>query len=133
MSNRELKFRAFVFSTNSGTKPNKMRYENNKTIFEWQQEGEGIHIMQYTGLHDKNGKEIYEGDILGGYPHGTVQVKWSDEWACFESSHIENEYNDKDELVDKEITSLLANDLKDCFDAWEVIGNIYESPELLNS
>ena len=90
-----------------------------------------IDLMQYTGLKDKNGVEIYEGDIIGGYPHGTVQVKWNNDYACFECVWIEQECDEAGECYDKEISSLLANELDNCKDAWKVIGNIYQNPELL--
>jgi len=84
---------------------------------------------QFTGLHDKNGKEIYEGDILGGHPHGTAWVEYNSEWGCFESVSTYFENDEFGEPIEKYYRSLLANDLKDCFDAWEVIGNRFENPE----
>lgn len=92
---------------------------------------ENVILMQFTGLYDKNKTPIYEGDILGGHPHGTVSVEWNDEYACFESVSFENREDPYGEMVSVKHGSLLANDLKDCFDAWTVIGNIHENPDLL--
>ena len=90
-------------------------------------------LMQYTGLKDKNGKEIYEGDIIGGYPHGTIEVRWSNEWGSWIAYNEVDDWTIEDELVKMPNYSLLSNDLDDCSDAWEVIGNIFENPELLQS
>jgi uncharacterized phage protein (TIGR01671 family) len=73
-------------------------------------------IMQYTGLKDKNGKEIYEQDILKNIDlNGIVFVM---EW-------VKNSYG----LVDrnnKYITGIYSNKCK-------IIGNIYENPEILEA
>lgn len=71
-------------------------------------------VMQYTGLKDKNGKEIYEGDVLdnGMYPH--VMIFWDKEYAGFRVT-----------------TYSCIKKLSEYVNNWEVIGNIYENPELL--
>lgn len=77
-----------------------------------------LEFMQYTGLKDKNGKEIYEGDILGGdyYVNNIAGVvKYYDDWGC---SFLEYK-GGGDEFLWK--AARVA----------EVIGNIYENPELL--
>lgn len=71
-------------------------------------------VMQYTGLKDKNGKEIYEGDILKG-SHGPISVEWIECDACFEFS----DENDWREFTKNELAQM------------KVIGNIYENPDLL--
>jgi uncharacterized phage protein (TIGR01671 family) len=81
-------------------------------------------VTQFTGLHDCNGKEIYEGDI----------VKWNH--ACNSEDNGIDEVIFRDGLfgfkIEKGGYSLEAftRELDNIF--IEVIGNIYEHPELLN-
>ena len=70
-------------------------------------------FMQYTGLKDKNRKEIYEGDILKDEEGYSYPIEWESEGACYSWDAM-----------------LFSNSLN-AFNL-EVIGNIYENPELLN-
>jgi hypothetical protein len=71
---------------------------------------------QFTGLHDKNGKEIYEGDILD-----FDEREWGGEFTCEVVPSI-------DELIGEWPMCGTVHDINS-FRA--VIGNIHENPELL--
>ena len=77
-------------------------------------------LMQFTRLHDKNGKEIYEGDIISNGPERCIVV-WVKEYAGFMLKLINKEYEDKE----------WTNPMIDLRNDEEVIGNIYENPGLL--
>lgn len=88
-------------------------------------------IMQFTGLKDKNGKEIYEGDIVKINAHSYDFGFEKDRIG--EIRFIEGCFGFYKQLSEKEY---LFNELSTEFgygelEYYEVIGNIYENPELL--
>lgn len=104
-----------------------------------------IHLMQSTGLRDKNNEEIFEGDIL----------KFNDEWADYGyEGYIEGSIEGinyveikrektcltfgKTKLPESSLIDLTENEhypfgelLTEASYEFEIIGNIYENPELL--
>ena len=82
-------------------------------------------VGQFTGLHDKNGKEIYEGDVIrsDGYSGARHYVGYRKEEAMFVAF----------------IIGTTPQDYCGVYQHWiddfnkEVIGNIYDNPELLKS
>lgn len=141
---REIKFRAWdkenaIMIYDSDSEANFTAFDGQITVkymIEQYYEGGGeilsrkikeecdVEIMQFTGLTDKNGKEIYEGDIFHvaknkkytvKYLHGTSNFELY--VGCFGLYHDEDLFFPFDEYA---------------MGHGEVIGNIYETPQLIN-
>ena len=79
-----------------------------------------ITLMQSTGLFDRNGKEIFEGDILD-YRGRKALVRWHGSYASFIYRFVDELQNRNTEWKPLYLTYMKC----------EIIGNIYENPELL--
>ena len=129
---REIKFRAKKLSSNEGVYGHYvfMGVYGDKPVHRiiWQDQNNVEYnvivdpktVGQYTGLKDRNRREIYEGDIVcfkawKGKQKG--MVKWNDDACGFEI-----------EMSPTSHTGFFHDPLLTC----EVIGNIYANPELLN-
>lgn len=125
---REIKFRAWDKSNEEMLEVENL-YFNDMTdkveirtrIYSDYFNDEEMILMQYTGLKDKNGKEIYDGDIVAEKGHYVKsdrllyqKIQWKESYSCW----LRGEYQ---RLTPKNIKTYQI----------EVIGNIYENPELL--
>ena len=124
---REIKFRCWIPSKKKMFEPTSLEwYKDNCPT---RPEDFAFHVaftydddfifLQFTGLHDKNGKEIYEGDIV--FAHSVMSnvsgnAVWKVVWDCDEAAW----YLRGKGYIRMSFAS-----------GHEVIGNIYENPELL--
>ena len=120
---REIKFRAWDETEKHMYNWENLLNQNLKNIFTIPEEC-GYNIMQYTGLKDKNGKEIYEGDII--FIKGETKlldikgkVEYSNILAQFIITNTGSIVNEAEPLGDYEEEDI------------EKIGNVYDNPELL--
>ena len=96
-------------------------YADGHTVFDHAEVSSGT-LCQFTGLCDKNGKKIWENDILmahldESYPEDVTYetVEWNVAgWVGCETDSIDRQYLDKFDL-----------------EHYEVVGNIFDNPELL--
>lgn len=131
--NREIKFRAFnneneyMITSKQGvytalqncmniTRQDNSYYTNGGLL---KPNKEKYNLMQFIGLHDKNGKEIYEGDILRIIVNNNIEKICAVE---FKSGIFGVMFSKQ-----RELTAFPHF----CNTTFEVIGNIYENPELL--
>ena len=114
---RDIRFRAWFPQTKRMTETFRLG-QLIEQIENTRKEEDGIYL-QFIGLKDKNGKEIYEGDI----------VKWDDEYCSAIKSQVIYSWGYWYPLIKVEYG-------KNCIDNYdpgdfEIIGNAYENPELL--
>jgi len=126
MKQREIKFRAWdkIDEKMLYPKNTQLNYHGESSDIGWTALQYGrysetkyrIILLQYTGRKDKKGKEIYEGDLIKGQQEGICVVGYDDESASWELF-----------IGEDVIEDLIASEKH-----YKVIGNIFESPELLN-
>lgn len=106
--------------------------EQNKEMFEWDDVsdtpllndafyGRDAVAMQFTGLKDKNGREIYEGDICIGWRYGGNKEGIKHPFTVI--------WRELAAADDSDLTSYGFH-FNDYYNEFEVIGNIYENPNL---
>ena len=123
---REIKFRAWHTKEKRWLDAGKFDATHNLYFWEQVIKSGYYELTQYTGLKDKNGKEIYEGDIINFQMTRVVLVDHpimtatTEETAIYQGEVKWSEYGFRP-FIDGKASEI------------EVIGNIYENPELLNT
>lgn len=125
---REIKFRAWDKSIKKMIQPHNGDFIKWHAMSNWK---DCLIVMQFTGLLDKNGKEIYEGDIISYtiFDHNDhdTQFKGIIKWvgSGFIVTQIPDTLHNGDFGI--ELYWVWQQD-----EEFEVIGNIHQNPELLN-
>lgn len=123
---REIKFRAWLKEERKMVNVetlfigiNRLCFGNSKTEDLFFRDFEEVELMQYTGFKDKNGKEIYENDLISCNKHKNIVVFF--ESGCFKVKYLRNS------------TTTITCTLNSFLEKYKckISGNIYEHPELL--
>jgi uncharacterized phage protein (TIGR01671 family) len=133
---REIKFRVWSNELNKMVYPDQRGWYQNCFIGDNQyiqtcslgvvidKNGKQLQVMQYTGLKDKNGKEIYEGDIVStDLSRPFLIVEFRNGAFMYQCHHNGQDYYDHIEPA--------FSDAIESTKYHGVIGNIYENPDLL--
>ena len=123
---REIKFRAWLKEDKKMVNVetlfigiNRLCFGNSKTEDLFFRDFEEVELMQYTGLKDKNSKEIYEKDIVSCNKYKNIVVFFEN--GCFKVRYLKN---DTTNIICTLDTFLEKYKCK-------ISGNVYENPELL--
>lgn len=101
-----------------------IRFKQNGEVYIQAASVDSQTVGQFTGLFDKNGKEIYEGDLLGSKGKIVGFVKGGVRGYCYDVVYIKHPTRESD-------WPLYSTVKYDYPEQIEVIGNIYDNPELL--
>lgn len=120
----ELKFKAFfkvdrrIYEVRSVDFLNKeATLWDKETAVNFEASFEDIELLQYTGINDINGKEIYTGSLVK-WGLRTYKICFDCGFYMHDLSRINPEYP-------------ITKEFKKASDEFEIVGNIYENPELL--
>jgi len=118
------KYKEMRYDINISKYGNEMSLESG-----WDYQGDNNHstIMQFTGLKDKNGKDVYEGDVLRNILGEKMVVKFGTYYPEHNHCCVTAGF-----YINKNIEGEDRQDFISPLDKYEVIGNIYENPELTN-
>ena len=84
-------------------------------------------VGQFTGLTDKNGKKIFEGDILQDKFGQVKIVDYYNPWGAFRTCFVKT-LDEEGKIV---LTTGGASFVGDIWKSYEIVGNIHDNPEVL--
>lgn len=124
---RDIKFRAFDKKLKKVLKVKEIDFDNRIVTLEISESAikkipfEDVELLQYTGVKDKNGKEVYDGDVF-------IHTGQKFEVIWYSTRFIGIDH--KDYAITDGYCCYVDCQYKDGSSSIEVIGNVYDNPEL---